>query len=183
MNFFNKSATSFLILGIALCSQAAAAPQKNTKANEPVCSDKQGVVERVNDQISDTFSAENRARIAKKLKDKLNKKGQKAKLIKQVRKTEEEIVDLMLEADEAIVKGIKNGKIIDKADDKIAKLTSEESRQKVMQALKDAFDSEKEAQIRDDINNSNLTDKQKAAMMELIDLLHCETSKIPVESK
>lgn len=167
MNFFNKAATILLLSTFAI--------------NALTASDEPCIVEQINDKVADTFSIEKREKIVNQLKAKLNKKGEKMKLIKKVKETEKEIAEYIGQADKLLIKEIKGGTIIDTIDQAVANLTSEESRLKVMESLKDAFDEEKEEEIRNQIINSEFTDKQKTALLELIDMLHCETSKMPVD--
>ena len=140
-----------------------------------------GLVEALDDKISETVSPEKRAEIANELKTKLNRKGEKAKLIHRIKQAETKIIKEIKKGDQAIIKEIKSGTVVDKADAQVGKILSEKNRNDVMATLKDAFSEGNEKKVRQDIANGDLTEKQKASLLQILDILHRETEQIPVE--
>lgn len=183
MNMLKKSLTlfcavSFVVSG--LCATVEDTEEAQPETKEIQCSDEKGIVAAINDEISETLSEANRQKIVNKMKKKLNSKGRKAKLIADIKKQEAKLISQVRANDQMIINEIKTGAFIDRASAQVAEVFAEEKRTKIMAQLKNAFNADKEEKIRADINASDMSDAQKDALIELVDMLHCEVAKIPV---
>lgn len=148
-------------------------------ADEIQCTDDKGLIQRIDEQVVEQLSSEKRANVVHKVKTKMNRRGQKAKLIARIKKAEAKLIEQIKATDRELIQEIKQGTIADTANEKVEQVISEKNRKGFLESLKGTLSPEEEEKVRKDITNSEFSESQKEALLEIIDFLHCEVNKIP----